>query len=88
MTTGRGGGLEEEQKNIEVVEVPFAQALDMVQSGEKGCERERIVGLPSSPFGTAILAKFEVGIFTQTPHLSFTSPRIKASKLGASRVIL
>jgi nudix-type nucleoside diphosphatase (YffH/AdpP family) len=34
MTTGRGGGLEEEQENIEVLELPFAQALDMVQSGE------------------------------------------------------
>ncbi|WP_245864748.1 hypothetical protein [Paenibacillus donghaensis] len=34
MTTGHGGGLEEEQENIEVVELPFAQALDMVESGE------------------------------------------------------
>lgn len=34
MTTGRGGGLVEEQENIEVLELPFAQALDMVQSGE------------------------------------------------------
>jgi nudix-type nucleoside diphosphatase (YffH/AdpP family) len=34
MTTGGGGGLEEEQENIEVMELPFAQVLNMVESGE------------------------------------------------------
>ncbi|KAI7282674.1 hypothetical protein KC345_g3387 [Hortaea werneckii] len=34
MTTGQGGGLDEEQENIEVLELPFAQALDMIERGE------------------------------------------------------
>ncbi|MGF7035424.1 nudix-type nucleoside diphosphatase (YffH/AdpP family) [Paenibacillus mucilaginosus] len=34
MRTGGGGGLEEEQEHIEVLELPFARALAMVDSGE------------------------------------------------------
>ncbi|WP_379135781.1 hypothetical protein [Paenibacillus sp. sgz500958] len=34
MKTGRGGGLDEEQENIEVLEIPFARAMEMVSSGE------------------------------------------------------
>lgn len=29
-----GGGIEEEQENIEVLELPFAKALEMIESGE------------------------------------------------------
>lgn len=31
---GQGGGLDEEQENIEVIELPFLKALDMIQTGE------------------------------------------------------
>ncbi|MBT2288141.1 GDP-mannose pyrophosphatase NudK [Paenibacillus albidus] len=34
MKTGRGGGLEEEQENIEVLEIPFAEAMKMLDTGE------------------------------------------------------
>ena len=34
MKTHEGGGVAEEQENIEVLELPFAQALEMIQSGE------------------------------------------------------
>jgi GDP-mannose pyrophosphatase NudK len=34
MKTGKGGGLEQEQENIEVLELPFAKATEMVQNGE------------------------------------------------------
>ncbi|MDQ0195550.1 GDP-mannose pyrophosphatase NudK [Paenibacillus wynnii] len=34
MKTGQGGGLDEEQENIEVLEIPFAEALEMVENGE------------------------------------------------------
>jgi GDP-mannose pyrophosphatase NudK len=34
MSSGEGGGLEEEQENIEVMELPFQQAVRMVESGE------------------------------------------------------
>ncbi|WP_248930734.1 GDP-mannose pyrophosphatase NudK [Paenibacillus hamazuiensis] len=34
MASGRGGGLDEEQENIEVLELPFRQALDMIRTGE------------------------------------------------------
>jgi GDP-mannose pyrophosphatase NudK len=34
MKTGQGGGLEDEQENIEVLELPFAHAMEMVDSGE------------------------------------------------------
>ncbi|WP_276356345.1 GDP-mannose pyrophosphatase NudK [Cohnella caldifontis] len=34
MNVGQGGGLEEEQENIEVLELPFRQALNMVDTGE------------------------------------------------------
>ncbi|MET3208559.1 UNVERIFIED_CONTAM: GDP-mannose pyrophosphatase NudK [Paenibacillus sp. PvR008] len=34
MATGLGGGLEDDQENIEVVELPFVQALNWVKSGE------------------------------------------------------
>ncbi|MEL6592947.1 MAG: GDP-mannose pyrophosphatase NudK [Bacteroidota bacterium] len=34
MKISEGGGLDEEQENIEVLELGFQQALDMVQSGE------------------------------------------------------
>jgi len=34
MLVGEGGGLEEEQEYIEVLEIPFADALNMIQSGE------------------------------------------------------
>ncbi|WP_221394838.1 GDP-mannose pyrophosphatase NudK [Dyadobacter sp. NIV53] len=34
MKTGEGGGHEEEQENIEVMEVSFAEAVSMVESGE------------------------------------------------------
>jgi nudix-type nucleoside diphosphatase (YffH/AdpP family) len=34
MKTGEGGGLEEENENIEVLELPFRQALAMINSGE------------------------------------------------------
>jgi len=30
MKTGEGGGLEDEQENIEVLEMPFQEALDMI----------------------------------------------------------
>ena len=29
-----GGGIEEEQENIEVLELPFVKALEMIESGE------------------------------------------------------
>ncbi|WP_436488398.1 hypothetical protein [Chitinophaga sp. ARDCPP14] len=29
-----GGGLEAEQENIEVLELPFTQAMDMIRTGE------------------------------------------------------
>ncbi|MDQ0087580.1 nudix-type nucleoside diphosphatase (YffH/AdpP family) [Paenibacillus anaericanus] len=34
MASGRGGGLDEEQENIEVLELPFHQALEMIRTGE------------------------------------------------------
>lgn len=34
MKSGQGGGLDEEQENIEVLELPFAGAMDMVNRGE------------------------------------------------------
>ena len=34
MKIGDGGGIEEESENIEVMEIPFSQALDMVGMGE------------------------------------------------------
>ena len=34
MKVGEGGGLAEEQENIEVLEIPFAKAQQMIQSGE------------------------------------------------------
>ncbi|WP_025847052.1 GDP-mannose pyrophosphatase NudK [Paenibacillus ehimensis] len=34
MLTGNGGGLEEEQEHIEVLELPFTRALEMVRTGE------------------------------------------------------
>lgn len=34
MLIGRGGGLEEEQENIEVLEIHFAEAMEMVHTGE------------------------------------------------------
>lgn len=34
MKVGRGGGLDEEQENIEVLELPFAEAMRMVETGE------------------------------------------------------
>ncbi len=34
MKVGEGGGLDEEQENIEVLELPFSQALNMVKTGE------------------------------------------------------
>jgi len=34
MKTHDGGGAEEEQENIEVLELPFEQAVDMLQRGE------------------------------------------------------
>lgn len=34
MSSGRGGGLDEEQEYIEVLELPFRQALEMVRTGE------------------------------------------------------
>jgi nudix-type nucleoside diphosphatase (YffH/AdpP family) len=34
MKVSEGGGVEEESENIEVLEIPFQQALDMISSGE------------------------------------------------------
>ena len=34
MQVSDGGGLDHEQENIEVMELPFAQALAMIESGE------------------------------------------------------
>src|SRR6185436_19390744 len=34
MQVGAGGGLDHEEENIEVVELPFARALEMIESGE------------------------------------------------------
>jgi len=34
MKVSEGGGLEEEQENIEVLEIPFQQAVDMISTGE------------------------------------------------------
>ncbi|MFC5468499.1 GDP-mannose pyrophosphatase NudK [Cohnella suwonensis] len=34
LAEGQGGGVEEEQENIEVIELPFHQALDMIHTGE------------------------------------------------------
>lgn len=34
MKVSEGGGVEEESENIEVLEVPFQEALDMISSGE------------------------------------------------------
>jgi GDP-mannose pyrophosphatase NudK len=34
MKTGEGGGLEHDQENIEVLELPFEQALTMIETGE------------------------------------------------------
>jgi len=34
MKINEGGGLDEEQENIEVLEIPFDKAFDMISSGE------------------------------------------------------
>jgi nudix-type nucleoside diphosphatase (YffH/AdpP family) len=34
MKVSEGGGLEQEQENIQVIEMPFAQAYDMIATGE------------------------------------------------------
>jgi len=34
MKVGKGGGLEEEQEHIEVIEMPFDKAVDMMKQGE------------------------------------------------------
>jgi len=34
MRVSQGGGLEEEQEDIEVLELPFSKALEMIQTGE------------------------------------------------------
>jgi GDP-mannose pyrophosphatase NudK len=34
MKISEGGGLEEEEENIEVLEIPFAKALEMIASGD------------------------------------------------------
>jgi len=34
MKISEGGGIEQEQENIEVLEIPFAQALEMIGTGE------------------------------------------------------
>ncbi|TYP73115.1 GDP-mannose pyrophosphatase NudK [Paenibacillus methanolicus] len=34
MASGKGGGLDEEQENIEVLELPFDQAMAMIRTGE------------------------------------------------------
>jgi nudix-type nucleoside diphosphatase (YffH/AdpP family) len=34
MKTGKGGGLDSEQENIEVLEMPFAKAYEMIATGE------------------------------------------------------
>ena len=34
MKVGTGGGLEEEQENIEVLELPFEKAFNMIYTGE------------------------------------------------------
>lgn len=34
MKTGDGGGLEDEQENIEVLELPFSKAFTMIETGE------------------------------------------------------
>jgi hypothetical protein len=34
MKITEGGGIEEEQENIEVLELPFTKALKMIDSGE------------------------------------------------------
>jgi len=34
MKTGKGGGLDKEQENIEVLELPFNEALKMMENGE------------------------------------------------------
>ena len=34
MKVGDGGGIAHEQENIEVLEIPFTQALEMIESGE------------------------------------------------------
>lgn len=34
MKVSKGGGLESEQENIEILELPFAKALHMIESGE------------------------------------------------------
>jgi nudix-type nucleoside diphosphatase (YffH/AdpP family) len=34
MKTGKGGGVEAEEENIDVLEVPIQQAMDMIKSGE------------------------------------------------------
>jgi len=34
MKTGEGGGVDHEQENIEVLEIPFAKAVEMIANGE------------------------------------------------------
>ncbi|WP_222852068.1 NUDIX hydrolase [Cyclobacterium plantarum] len=34
MKVSMGGGLDEEQENIEVLELPFSTACEMIQTGE------------------------------------------------------
>jgi len=34
MKVNEGGGLDEEQENIEVLEIPFEKALQMISTGE------------------------------------------------------
>jgi GDP-mannose pyrophosphatase NudK len=34
MKISEGGGMEHEQENIEVLEIPFARALEMMRTGE------------------------------------------------------
>ena len=54
MQVSAGGGLAEENENIEVLELPFQQALDMVVSGEI-CDAKTIMLLQYAQLNNLVM---------------------------------
>jgi len=71
MRVGDGGGMDHEHENIEVLELPFARALEMIETGEirdaktivllRHAERARLLDPPGRPLHILVAGPYRSG---------------------------
>jgi len=95
MQVGAGGGLDHEEENIEVLELPFARALEMIESGEiqdtktilllRHAERYGLLAPRSRPLHVLVAGPYRSGTGDDPAKIAENLARMNEAALAVYR---